>query len=81
MPIKVILYTGSHCPLCDQAKSLLYPVLGEYNATLEEVNVSATDSLQQAYGLRIPVIKMPGGQEKGWPFSVGQVRKLLAAQT
>ena len=81
MTVKVILYTGSHCPLCQKAKTLLYPVLIEYKATLEEVNIASTESLQKAYGLRIPVVKMPDGEEKGWPFTVGQVRNLLARQT
>ena len=33
------LYSGTHCPLCDQAKALLYPVLQEKGWRLHEVNI------------------------------------------
>ena len=79
-PISIILYTGPHCHLCDQAKDVIYPLLPEFNAELEEVDISGSEALKDSYGLRIPVIKIPDGEEKGWPFTTGQVKKMLAAQ-
>ena len=79
MSIKVVLYTGSHCHLCDQAKALIYPLLTEYMATLQEVNIAGDPELQATYGTRIPVIQFPDGEEKGWPFTAGQVRKMFAS--
>ena len=72
------LYIGTHCPLCDQAKALLYPVLQEKGWRLHEVNISEDEVLTAKYGIRIPVIVTPDGREKGWPFTAGQVRRLIS---
>lgn len=72
------LYSGTHCPLCDQAKALLYPVLQEKGWRLHEVNINEDEVLTTKYGIRIPVIVTPDGREKGWPFTAGQVRRLIS---
>ncbi|MBQ0711839.1 MAG: glutaredoxin family protein [Porticoccus sp.] len=71
------LYTGPHCHLCDQAKAVIYPVIEEAGWQLEEVNIAEDESLKDKYAVRIPVIVLPDGQEKGWPFSSGQVKRLI----
>ncbi|MBL4567246.1 MAG: glutaredoxin family protein [Porticoccus sp.] len=71
------LYTGPHCHLCEQAKSLIYPVLEGTDWRLQEVNIADAEELREKYGVRIPVIVTPEGQEKGWPFTVGQVKRLI----
>ena len=38
------------------------------------------ENLEALYGVRIPVLKTPSGTEKAWPFSEGQVRRLLLAE-
>jgi hypothetical protein len=74
----LILYGGSGCHLCDQARALIYPLLpGEWR--LREIDVREDPGLDALYGLRIPVIAVEGGAEKGWPFSAGQVRRLMAS--
>ena len=72
------LYSGPHCHLCEQAKTLLYPLLQEAGWQLREVNIATDAQLQSLYGVRIPVVVSPDGREKGWPFSAGQIRRLLA---
>lgn len=71
------LYTGPHCHLCEQAKALLYPLLHDADWQLREVNIATDPHLQSLYGVRIPVVVTPDGREKGWPFSAGQIRRLL----
>lgn len=71
------LYTGEYCHLCEQAKTLIYPVLHDTGWSLCEVNISDDAVLTQQYGTRIPVIVTPDGNEKGWPFTAGQVRRML----
>ena len=73
------LYTGPHCHLCDQAKDVIYPVLQEAGWRLQEVNITESDTLKEKYSLRIPVIMTPDGTEKGWPFTAGQVKRLIAS--
>ena len=76
---QLILYTGNHCSLCDQAKMLIYPLLTEYGWTLEEINIANNAALKNKYGSRIPVVVTPGGEEKDWPFTSGQIKRELKA--
>ena len=71
------LYGGTDCGLCDQARALLLPMLAEEGWTLEEVNIRGDAELEGLYGIRIPVVRVPSGAEKNWPFSAGQVLRLL----
>jgi len=71
------LYTGPNCHLCDQAKSLIYPVLQGTGWTLQEVDITNDEDLKERYGIRIPVMAVSDGREKGWPFTSGQVKQLL----
>ena len=71
------LYGGTGCGLCDQARALVLPILAEEGWSLREVNIRGDAELEARYGLRIPVVQTPSGAEKGWPFTAGQVRRLL----
>ena len=73
----VTLYSGPGCHLCEQAKAVIEPVLEHLYWHCQEVNIRGDEALELLYGLRIPVLKTPSGEEKGWPFSEGQVRRLL----
>jgi hypothetical protein len=42
-----------------------------------EVNIQESEDLKQRYGTRIPVVALPDGREKGWPFTVAQIVRLL----
>ena len=77
----VRLYSGTGCHLCEQAKDVLEPVLEQLDWQCQEVNIRGDEALEALYGLRIPVLKTPSGTEKGWPFSEGQVRRLLLAES
>jgi hypothetical protein len=71
------LYTGEGCHLCDLARNILDEVLAVGGAgSYEVVSITGNDTLMAAYGERIPVVKNIAGQEKGWPFTVGQIRKM-----
>ena len=75
--LRLILYTGDGCHLCEQAKSLLYPLLTAKGWQLREVNIQDNDSLKERYGVRIPVVALPDGREKGWPFTAAQIARML----
>jgi hypothetical protein len=74
---QLTLYSGPHCHLCDQAKAILYPQLSEQGWEMVEVNIRESDALQQEYGMRIPVLALPDGREKGWPFTAAQIGRML----
>ncbi len=52
----VTLYTRPGCHLCEEAKALIEPMLGEFGATLREVNIDEDAVLRQRYDTEIPVI-------------------------
>ena len=72
----LLLYSGDGCHLCDQAKNIVLQVLPP-DWCLKEINIRGVPQLEALYGVRIPVIAIAGGEEKGWPFTAGQVRKLV----
>lgn len=72
----ITLYTGTGCHLCDQAREILDAVVGPEAYTV--VNISGNEALMTEYGIRIPVVKNARGKEKGWPFSAGQIKRLVA---
>ena len=73
----ITLYTGANCHLCEQAKALLYPLLSERGLRLVEIDIHQNDQLKEQYGIRIPVVVLTNGQEKGWPFTAAQIGRLL----
>jgi hypothetical protein len=61
-PRDVTLYTRPGCHLCDEAKSVIAPLLREFGAVLCEVNIDDDPFLKERYGWDIPVIFI--GQKK-----------------
>ncbi|MFT4712417.1 MAG: thiol-disulfide isomerase/thioredoxin [Candidatus Azotimanducaceae bacterium] len=65
------LYTTLGCHLCEDAHSLLVQYQQATDANIEIVLVEISDSedLIEAYGIRIPVLKLVSSNlELGWPF-------------
>lgn len=71
------IYSGPNCHLCEQAKAILYPLLSEKGWQLVEVNIQEDESLKEKYAIRIPVVALPNGDEKGWPFTAAQIGRLI----
>jgi hypothetical protein len=74
------LYTGVGCHLCEQGWAAAEPVALASGWVLEKISITGDVALTAAYGIRIPVLRTPSGAELGWPFSPGQVRRLLDAE-
>lgn len=61
--------------MCDQAKTLLWPLLQQYQFRLKEIDIADDDALIEQYGARIPVLAVPDfSEELNWPFTVEQVK-------
>jgi glutaredoxin len=71
------VYTGPNCHLCEQAKAILYPLLTEKGWQLAEIDIQGDAMLREKYGIRIPVVILPDGREKGWPFTAAQISRML----
>ena len=77
MPL-LTLYGTSACHLCELAEDLLQGLAAAgVNLEYEKLDISESDELFERYGLLIPVLAFPGGEELCWPFSVEQVEQLL----
>lgn len=74
------LYTTAGCHLCEVAKSILWPLISEYQLGFQEIDIAESDDLIARYGIRIPVLASSLVQtELGWPFDVEQAREYIAA--
>ena len=59
-PIELVLYSRPGCHLCDEMKELIAQVLGDFEASLREVDVSTNPELETDYGEQIPVLLVDG---------------------
>ena len=67
----LLLYTTSHCHLCEQAQQIIYHAFGE---VVREIDIITDDALLERYGIRIPVLhEQTSGNELDWPFDHEQV--------
>ena len=80
--MRITLYTGPHCALCDNAEALIEKL--NVDVEVEKVNVRESVDLYHLYGARIPVVKRINtqlntiGEDLGWPFTLEQLRAYLA---
>ena len=59
---KIIFYTKPHCPLCDEALTILRNLQDQWRFELSEVNILEDPALYEKYQYDIPVAEW-GGQE------------------
>lgn len=73
--MKVELLTTAGCHLCDEARKLVETAAPQVE--LVAVDIAEDDDLIEAYGERIPVLRV-AGKELGWPFGLLDVREFVA---
>ncbi|WP_339859285.1 glutaredoxin family protein [Pseudohongiella acticola] len=80
MAEQLMFYTTAGCHLCEQAEEILRRVAAEQPALRWiPVDISDDPALVDAYGLRIPVIKVADrAQDLGWPFDEATVKAYLS---
>lgn len=78
MTINLILYTTSHCHLCDQAELLLKACSNSNDMTWKSVEISDSTELLEHYAIRIPVLKrIDNDVEIAWPFTAHEVSNFV----
>ncbi len=78
MIIKLILYSTSHCHLCEQAKALLLEVALEQELHWESIEITDHAILYELYEIKIPVLKrLDTDIEICWPFNEDDIKLLL----
>lgn len=77
---QLVLYTTSHCHLCEQALELLIRLKEQHAINWITKEISDDDDLIEKYGIRIPVIQRIDNQsELNWPFSENDIVMLIKA--
>lgn len=78
MPPECQLFSTVGCHLCEVAEAELMPLV-EHGLMVELVDIAESEALNDAYGLRIPVLRRTDtGAELDWPFDTGQVVMFLS---
>lgn len=77
---KLVLYTKTNCPLCDQAKGVLLNVQQEIPFLLEERDIEADPSAWERYHTMIPVVELDGEVIFYGKVSAHRLRQILAAK-
>lgn len=68
------LYSTPGCHLCEMAREIIEPLLGDHSLILQEIDIADSDDLIERYGVKIPVLKSPQHiDELCWPFDSAQV--------
>ena len=88
-PVRLLLFTRGHCPLCEEAKAEVRTLFGT-DLPIEEIDVDADPQLAEKYGEEVPVGFLGGekasykeAEEKGGrhrsspPVKPGAGRSLL----
>ncbi|MCB4810227.1 glutaredoxin family protein [Methylovorus menthalis] len=76
--IQLKLYGTEGCHLCDQAFELVSQATQPYaNITLHYIDIIEDEELMNAYSLKIPVLTMGNKASLSWPFSAGEITKLI----
>ncbi len=58
---RLLLYSRPDCHLCDEARELVEPLVGEAgDIVLEEIDIGADDLLLKRFLERIPVLELDG---------------------
>ncbi|MBT0587112.1 glutaredoxin family protein [Alteromonas oceanisediminis] len=74
--MKIILFSGPQCHLCDNALEELGKVTQPLDIEVRNIRDNAQDYHQ--YALRIPVLlRQDTQQELGWPFNVDQIEQFI----
>ncbi len=77
--VRVNLYTGPHCELCEQALIILEQSTVSSELEIVMCNIRQQHDWYHRYAVRIPVVqRQDNGQELGWPFNQHELEQFLA---
>lgn len=71
---KVLVFSKDHCPLCDEAESLMKGLQTEFSFDLQIIDIYEDDALLEKYQLMIPVIVIDGEEADYGQVSETKIR-------
>ena len=78
MPAIVRMYSRRTCGLCDEARAVILAVRGRRSFEFEEILIDGDESLEQSYGLRIPVVEVDEVEQFEFTVDSDTLERLLA---
>jgi len=75
------LYSRAWCHLCDDMRAALEPLLAEFGAQIEVIDVDSDPSLEARYNELVPVLLCDGIELCHYRLDESRVREALAART
>ena len=75
------LYGRAWCHLCDDMRAALEPLLAEFGAQVEMVDIDADLLLEARYNELVPVLVCDGVELCHYRLDEGRVRAALGART
>jgi glutaredoxin len=80
MPVRLTLYSGPGCSLCDKAKLLVERVARDVPLEVEEVDITQDPELYDRYRYAIPVIALDGREVMAGKVTEFWLRKALRGE-
>ena len=78
MNARITLYSKPGCHLCDDAREVIERVCTDMGTSYDEVDITTSTELTNAYGEQIPVTFVDGRQHDFWRVDEARLRKALA---
>ena len=76
-PWDVTIYSRPGCHLCEEAKTQIAPLLGEFGALLTEINIDEDAELRARYNYDVPVIFLGARKAAKHRVDLAQFRRQL----
>ena len=75
---RVRLYSKPGCHLCDDARAVVERVCADLGTSYDEVDITTSPELMNAYSDQIPVTFVDGEQHDFWRVDETRLRRALA---
>jgi hypothetical protein len=75
---RVLMYSRRTCGLCDEARAVIESVRAGSPFTFDEVLIDGDDSLEERYGLRVPVVEVDGQEAFEYEVPRDELERLLS---
>jgi hypothetical protein len=73
---QLVLYSTTHCHLCEKAETLLANYYHAFNLNI--IDIADNDMLLAQYGTRIPVLlSVDNASELNWPFDEIRIKEFF----
>ena len=78
MSARVTLYGKPGCHLCDDARAVVERVCADLGTSYDEVDITTSTDLMNAYADQVPVTFVDGKQHDFWRVDESRLRRALS---